>query len=414
MNVRAWSRVIGKGASSASIAGRLPAEAAPQLGAGDCFRARYQRLLGDGFRDDVAQNATAAVLASVGDNVEEHQSRGTFGRFLSTFSREPAVRGAYICGGVGSGKTVLATTLFECIPPSVPKEAHHFQSFMLDVHARLHSKRGDAKKVLQVAVDIAHSTRFLMLDEVQVTDVADALVVYSLFDHLFNQGVTLLATSNRTPEKLYENGLNYECFAPVVPLIRKHCKVHEMDATNDYRLLNKKSQKRTVYFVDANGGATGLQEAFDELADGFPVRGASASVGFNRSLDVPMAVADKGICYFTFGQLCEAPLSKADYAALFRHYHTVFLANVPQVDPIMNRNVSRRVCWLIDLAYMSGAKVIMNAAVGLDELFIQPPAENVTEEAFESRRIVSRMKEMQTEKYLEKKWDPAMLHELHH
>lgn len=407
MTSRSWLKLLSKRASIASIAGRLSADASTRRGTGDCFRAKYQQLLRDGFRNDKAQSSAASVLAELGDKLDAYERRGILSQFQSFLKKEQrGVRGVYICGGVGSGKTLLSNTLFECVPLTIPKTSLHFQSFMLDVHSRLHAKRGNSEKVPQVASDIASKTSFLMLDEVQVTDVGDALVFYSLFDHLFHNGVTLLATSNRVPEKLYEGGLNYEYFQPIVPLLRKHCVVHVMETTMDYRLLNKKSVQRAVFFEDSSGGNEALQESFDSLAGGFKVRESSISVGFGRSLDVPMTVEDKGICYFTFTQLCENPLSETDYIGLCNNYHTVFVANVPRINVISNRNESRRWRTFIDQAYRCNVKLIMNCASNLDELFIVPENKNVSEVAFETARVLSRLKEMQTEKYLQMEWSP--------
>eukprot|EP00171_Calliarthron_tuberculosum_P015311 IDg15311t1 len=190
--------------------------AAGTLGAGDCFRAAYRHLRTTGLHKDPAQDAAVTALARVGDDLsqalEMKQSRGAFGRLLAAAGMGiPAVRGLYLHGGVGCGKTLLAQKLYNCVPEIIGKHQAHFHIFLLNLHTRLHAKRGLVKdKVADVAHDIAEDARFLFLDEVQVTDISDALLAKALLEQLFVRGVCVLATSNRAPERLYERGLQRE------------------------------------------------------------------------------------------------------------------------------------------------------------------------------------------------------------
>jgi len=257
-------------------------------------------------------------------------------------------------GGVGCGKTLLATSLYDCIP--LRKNSYHFHEFMLDIHARIHSKRSAEHKIRSVALDISNDTEFLYLDEIQITDITDALLIRSLFQHLFSRGTILLLTSNRRPEKLYENGLQYELFQPVVPLLREYCRVYEMDATRDYRMLNSESEKRKVYLSDSYE----FDDLWETLTNGeFPVREDRVPVyGGSRYLSVPMAIKEKGICYFS---------------------------------------------------YRCKVKLVMNAPVPINQLFVRNGSNPsiVTEEMFESERIESRLQEMITDQYLESAWEPS-------
>jgi len=308
-------------------------------------------------------------------------------------------------GGVGCGKTLLATSLYDCIP--LRKNSYHFHEFMLDIHARIHSKRSAEHKIRSVALDISNDTEFLYLDEIQITDITDALLIRSLFQHLFSRGTILLLTSNRRPEKLYENGLQYELFQPVVPLLREYCRVYEMDATRDYRMLNSESEKRKVYLSDSYE----FDDLWETLTNGeFPVREDRVPVyGGSRYLSVPMAIKEKGICYFSFNQLCDRPLSEADYIALCNRFHTIFLRDIPVIDPINMRNQSRRFRSFIDQAYRCKVKLVMNAPVPINQLFVRNGSNPsiVTEEMFESERIESRLQEMITDQYLESAWEPS-------
>lgn len=378
--------------------------------AGHRFREAYARLQATSLRRDVAQDAAATALARLGDDVSQHLSLQTgsiFARMLHAVRGPPPVSGLYLYGGVGCGKTLLAQTLYDCVSEtSVKKMQAHFHVFVLDVHTRLHAKRGLAhNKVSEVARDIASEARFLFLDEFQVTDISDALVVKSLLEQLFQRGVCILATSNRAPELLYENGLQRELFLPLIDRIHDHCQVHQIETPCDYRLRDRRSARR-VWFLDVDGGVRALDDIFHTLANGMPAKEIRVDVQ-GRKLLVPLAVPHRRLAFFTFDELCLRPLASADYVVLCNRFHTIFVANVPTIDVIAHRNESRRFRSFVDQAYRCNVKLVINAAAHVQQLFSRPAAGDVvTEEAFESHRIESRLMEMQTDAYLERPWTP--------
>lgn len=257
----------------------------------------------------------------------------------------------------------------------------------------------------------ALSCTFLIVptqDEFQVTDISDAVIAHHLFKKLFANGVVLVATSNRAPEQLYENGLQRELFEPLIPLLRERLEVHEMGATVDYRLRHKDAISST-YFLDADGGRASALAKFKELVSGFPIESTRLPV-LGRTLILPAAVPKKRVALCKFEDICERPLSSADYRALVAEYHTIVLIDVPVLDVVMDRNALRRMTNFVDLAYEARVKLILHADA--------PPALLVrgaedgrrarTEEAFAAGRLVSRLIEMQTsDEYLSSSWRPS-------
>jgi cell division protein ZapE len=241
-----------------------------------------------------------------------------------------------------------------------------------------------------------------------VTDISDAVIVHQLFKKLFANGVVLVATSNRPPEDLYANGLQRELFTPLIPALRARCEVHEMGATLDYRLRHSDAVSST-YFLDADGGAAKVHRTFEDLAAGFPVEQARIPV-LGRTLVLPTAVPRKRIVLCKFEDLCERPLSSADYLALVSEYHTIFLTGVPMLDVIMDRNAVRRLTTFVDYAYEARVKLIVHAEAPPAQLIrgaVRDGRQVVTEEGFAAARLVSRLIEMQTsDEYLAEAWAP--------
>lgn len=417
--VRVSRRLCNTGSSSAGVSASevaTPLNTAVESEAAHCnsknrFQRSYEALVQDGrIADDPSQRAAAALLSRVHQRLQPYVKKRSpmvmrLDRSFRMLFGTHSPGGAYICGGVGSGKTMLTDLLYDSIDGDL-KRRDHFHNFVLDIHARLHVKRrtNPVDKIGDVARDIAEEVRYLSLDEFQVTDISDALVVHHLFRQLFGLGVVLVATSNRVPERLYENGLQRELFTPLIPLLRQHCEVHVMEETRDYRLRNAKSA-RAVYFTEDEDGASQLQDVFDELGEGFPVREERIDV-LGRKLVVPMAVICKRLAFFTFEELCSRPLSSADYIALCNTFHTICIANIPVLDVIADRNASRRFTKFIDTAYRVGTKIVVHAAAPAEQLFVRPASEVQTEESFESHRTQSRLFEMQSDEYLERPWKP--------
>lgn len=415
---------------SAAASTLAAAAAAPPLQPSPFVQSYNAALASGALRDDAAQRAAAGVLSRVSANLTTHLSTpppaaaggGFLSRFLPRFgaAAEPPPRGAYLWSNMpGCGKTMLVDMMYEAVEAKGRKRRDHFHSFALEVHARLHDLRGRsesaADKVGAVARDLASEFQLLVVDEFQVTDISDAVIVHQLFKRLFRHGVVLVATSNRPPEDLYANGLQRELFTPLIPILRRHCEVHDMGATLDYRLRHSDAVSST-FFLDAAGGAVKAREMFDELVGGFPVEQDRISV-LGRTLVLPTAAPQKRVVLCNFEDLCERPLSSADYLALVSEYHTIVLTHVPVLDVIMDRNAVRRLTTFVDYAYEARVKLIVHAEAPPNLLLrgaggLGRPA--VTEEQFAAGRLISRLIEMQTsDAYLATAWMPPSSSAVH-
>jgi len=312
-------------------------------------------------------------------------------RAFSLFRKPQAPRGLYIWGDVGRGKTLLMDFFFEEAAAEKKRRAH-FNSFMVDVHARIHAERlkaGSDDPIPPVAKALADEARLLCFDEFQVSDVADAMILGRLFDRLFAEGVTIVATSNTPPGRLYEGGLNRQLFLPFIEEIKHRLEVVELNGPTDYRLQRLSGVR--VYITPLGAAAdAAMDAAWARLTD--TARGKPAALTVQgRAVPVPQAA--RGVARFDFGELCDRPLAAADYLAIARHFHTLLIDHIPVMTDNMH-NVARRFTLLVDTLYDEGVKLICSAAAAPDALFTT----GTNADAF--RRTVSRLAEMQSEDYL--------------
>jgi len=299
------------------------------------------------------------------------------------------MRGLYLWGGVGRGKTFLVDEFFAELPVR-EKRREHFHRFMQDVHAGLRRHRNLPSPLGRVAADIAAKARLLCIDEFVVGDVADAMVLAALLEALFAGGVTLVATSNLAPSSLYRGGLQRDRFLPAIALIEKHCRVMELDAGVDYRL--RRLEKAALWLGPGDADAESrLAAEFERIADGPGERDQRVQVE-GRTIRARREAED--VVWFDFREICEGPRSAADYIEIARCYHTVFVGRVPIMDAAMD-DAARRFIAMVDEFYDRGVKLFVSAAAA------EPAALYAGERlAFEFRRTASRLTEMQSRKYL--------------
>lgn len=365
------------------------------------MRAAYEALVAAAeLRPDAAQAAVADHLQALADALEAPAPRlGPFARLfagLTGAAPPPVPQGLYIWGGVGRGKSMLMDLFFSTVAVQ-PKRRVHFHEFMLEVHADLHAERqkGGGDPIPGVAATIAASARLLAFDEMQVKDIADAAIVSRLFAALFTHGVTVVTTSNRVPEDLYYNGLNRQLFTPFIGLLRAHCSVITLDGPVDYR-LERLGGAETWHVPNGPAANAALATVFFRMTD-YPVEDRARvpseilPVPGGRTLFVPKSL--KGTAVFSFARLCRKPLGAADYLAIARHYHTVFVMGIPVMGP-ENRNEATRFITLVDALYEYKVKLLASADAQPSALY--PVGDGV----FEFDRTVSRLMEMQSADYM--------------
>ena len=340
-----------------------------------------------------------------------HRKLGFFSRWASVLARSSENRsgvpkGIYLYGGVGRGKSMLMD-LFYSVAPVAAKQRIHFHEFMLDVHARLkdwHDTAARQRKprnggagedpIPHIAKQISMQTTLLCFDELQVTDIADAMVLTRLFNELFSLGVILVATSNRPPDDLYKHGLNRHRFLPFIEQIKQRLEIIPLQGPVDYR-YNRLKGAQTYYFpvneeTTAQLSATFFRLTDRNIADRAKVPSEELHV-HGRALFVPKAA--RGVAVFSFKRLCANPLGTADYLAIARTYHTVIMVAIPQFSPD-NNDEARRFINLIDAFYEHNVKFLCSAAVPLQSLYAGGDLK------FEFERTISRLMEMQSEAYL--------------
>ncbi|MEM7695721.1 MAG: cell division protein ZapE [Pseudomonadota bacterium] len=352
----------------------------------------YDRLVADeALTRDPAQVAVACALDDLADDLAAARKGGPLPFFRRRLGRARVVRGLYVHGSVGRGKTMLMDLFYE-VAPVARKRRLHFNAFMDEVHKGIdtHRKAGSDNAVFAAANDVAAKTRLLCFDEFAVTDIADAMILSRFFTRLFKKRVTLVATSNVAPEDLYEGGLNRPLFEPFIRLLNDNVDVVRLDANADYRL--NRMENRRVYFPI---GDVGFERTWVAMLGERDERAVDVAVG-SRAIAAPRAAG--GMARFTFEALCDRPHSARDFLAVANRFHTLFLEGVPVMAP-REREIVRRFINLIDVLYDQSVRLVVSAAAEPKALF-DASAGGAKEEAFAFARTASRLYEMRSASYL--------------
>ncbi len=370
---------------------------------------RYAALLENGsLQADPVQAEVIDRLQRLHEHVSTMPPVKTNGGFLARLGlgrrKQPdhrldhtgmADRGLYIHGPVGRGKSMLMDLFFETAPLK-PKRRVHFHAFMQEVHKRLNDLRQHAGNSVQddvistLAADIADGVRLLCFDEFHVQNIADAMILGRLFEHLFDAGIVTVATSNFPPDRLYENGLNRDRFLPFIERLKRQLDIVSLTGPTDYRL--GRLQNVPVYYSPAGADADlALSTIFAELTDKALGEVEEIKVG-SRRLIVPKAA--RGVAWFDFAGLCGQPLAAADYLALAERYHSIIVQGVPKLGRDKH-NEARRFMTLVDALYECRVNLILSADAEPQDLY------QAGEGAFEFERTVSRLMEMRSKDYIE-------------
>jgi cell division protein ZapE len=360
----------------------------------EAVRERYLReLAAHGYAADSAQSAVVDRLDELRDRLLAEAQPGPLARWWHKLrprhngSRD--TRGIYLWGGVGRGKTWLMDLFFASVPLRERRRSH-FHHFMRDIHAQLRALHGRADPLELVARRMARSTRLLCLDELFVSDIADAMLLGGLLEALLRYGVMLVITSNSPPHELYRDGLQRSRFLPAIELLQRELEVISLDSGIDYRL--RQLRRQPIYLdSQAPDTASRLKNLFDELAPAHGETGTNLKIS-GRTLQARRRRGD--VVWFDFATLCEGARSQEDYVEIAHEYRTVLLSDVPILSTPQQDNAARRFIALLDEFYDQGVKLIVSAAAPPEALY---RAELLQ---FEFRRAASRLIEMQTEDYL--------------
>jgi len=301
------------------------------------------------------------------------------------------LRGIYMWGNVGRGKSMLMDLFFEHTAVA-KKRRVHFHAFMQDVHARIHELRREGKgdPVALLAQELATETTLLCFDELQATDVADATLLYRLFSGLFDAGVTIVSTSNHPPASLYTGGVQRERFAKFIALIEEHMHVLALSSPDDYRHMQTKSLKQVYFYPLGPAADAFVEQAIGQLADNPAPQQATLSV---HGRTTHFMLYDNAIGQFSFHQLCETAMGPADYLALAKRLETLILTGIPELAS-EKRNEAKRFVTLVDTLYERKVMLIATAAAPPERIYAKGDG------SFEFHRTVSRLAEMQSTKYL--------------
>ena len=339
----------------------------------------YDARVAEGLTDDSAQRAVLPKLEEL-RLWAETPPRGSWWRRAP----EPP-KGLYLWGGVGRGKSMLMDFFFASVRAR-EKRRVHFHAFMQEVQAALHEARktGVDDAIAPVAADIARGLRLLCFDEMQVSDIADAMIVGRLFGRLLDAGVVIVTTSNRPPGDLYENGLNRQLFLPFIKLVEARMEVRHLAAEADYRQGRLAGEQ--VYFCPADAAA---RRAIDAIWTDLTGGGGTPLTLTMKGREVTLPLHADGVARTSFWELCGRPLGPADYLAVADALRVLILESVPRLSR-SNFNEAKRFVILVDALYEARTRLVVSAAASPENLYVEG------EGSFEFERTASRLLEMQS------------------
>jgi cell division protein ZapE len=340
----------------------------------------YAARVADGsLTRDPAQQAVLPEFERIRAALAEPVKKGLFRK-----APEPP-KGLYIWGGVGRGKSMLMDLFVESL--NAPARRVHFHAFMQEIHTAIHKARQDGVEdaIKPVAKSVSDSVRLLAFDEMQITDITDAMIVGRLFEKLFAAGVVVVTTSNRVPDDLYKDGLNRQIFLPFIDMLKTRMVVHELASATDYR--QDRLAGAQVYFTPNDAAAKNeINRIWQELTGGeqhsltLHVKG--------REIELPRF--HNGVARAKFYDLCGRMLGPADYLALADAVRVLIVEDIPRLSR-SNFNEAKRFVTLIDALYEAKVRLIVSAAAEPEMLYIEGTG------TFEFERTASRLREMQAE-----------------
>jgi cell division protein ZapE len=362
------------------------------LGSGISPKAWYKiASAAPSFVPDAAQAAAINELDALWHQLVEFKSRRN--QFLGRSLLSPDVpKGLYMWGGVGRGKTFLMDAFYACLPYH-RKRRIHFHNFMAEVHHEMKALAGNDDPLIALADKIAKSTRLLCLDEFHVDDIADAMILGRLVASLFERGVVLITTSNFPPDGLYPHGLQRQNFMPAIELLKRELKILKIDSGNDYRLQGMTREPLFIVASDVESDKAGevrMNALFELIAGGSQHNEPHVEI---LSRLIPVKEIAHTVVWFDFKELCGGAHAQPEYLEIAHRFPTVFLSNIPQM-AAEHAAEAKRFTWLIDVLYDNNVRLVASATAKLENLYADGMASG------ESLRTISRLTEMQSQRYL--------------
>ena len=359
---------------------------------------RYQADLKrpDFFHDAAQENAVRHLQRLYDDLIARDQGKsGLMGKLFGKKPQGP-VKGLYFWGGVGRGKTYLVDTFFDALPFE-QKMRTHFHRFMKRVHEEMKTLKGEKNPLTIIGKRFADEARVICFDEFFVSDITDAMILATLMEELFKNGVSLVATSNIVPDGLYKDGLQRARFLPAIALRKEHTDIVNVDSGVDYR-LRALEQAELFHFPLGQAAEDSLRKSFQSLLpDCTHMVENEALMIENRAIHAVRVCED--VAWFEFRELCDGPRSQNDYIELGKIFHAVILANVEQMS-VAKDDMARRFINLVDEFYDRNVKLIISAEVELKDLYTGGRL------SFEFQRTLSRLLEMQSHEFLSRPHRP--------
>jgi len=363
---------------------------------------RYQQDLTQlGFTQDDAQQLAVDKLDDLYHRlIAAHEcEQGVFAKVSSIlrFSSHKAPElGLYFWGGVGRGKTYLMDIFYESLPFE-QKMRVHFHRFMRRVHRELKTLDNQKNPLDIVAKRLADETRIICFDEFFVSDITDAMILATLLQALFKNGVSLVATSNIVPDGLYKDGLQRARFLPAISLLNRHTEVVNVDGGTDYRLRLLEQAELYHWPLDSDAD-TSLMKSFESLVPDIHEAVGDTSINIEgRAIKARFVCED--VIWFDFLALCAGPRSQNDYIEIAMEYHEVLISDIPELTEKRD-DQARRFINLVDEFYDRSVKVIITAEKPIHELYSGQRLQ------FEFERTQSRLLEMQSHEYLSRPHKP--------
>ncbi|MBU1285240.1 MAG: cell division protein ZapE [Gammaproteobacteria bacterium] len=360
---------------------------------------RYQAdLKRPDFFHDAAQETAVRHLQRLYDDLVAQDGKGASGLFGKLFSKKPQgpVKGLYFWGGVGRGKTYLVDTFFDALPFE-QKTRTHFHRFMKRVHEEMTTLKGEKNPLTIIGKRFADESRVICFDEFFVSDITDAMILATLLEELFKNGVSLVATSNIVPDGLYKDGLQRARFLPAIALLKQHTEIVNVDSGIDYR-LRALEQAELFHWPLGPAAEQSLEKSFVSLLPEHCTVLENEPLKIENRAITARKVGDD-VAWFEFRELCDGPRSQNDYIELGKIFHAVLLANVEQMGGA-KEDMARRFINLVDEFYDRNVKLIISAEVELKDLYSGGRLN------FEFQRTLSRLLEMQSHEFLSRAHKP--------